>query len=181
MRNFSGNKRGGRFGGDRGGFGSDRGGFSGGRDRRDGGRSSLHKAICSECGNNCEVPFRPTGEKPVYCNDCFGGKKSREERGGFGGRSPKRDFGERVKAVSEKPVNDDTRKLLMEVISKLDRLTGIMENINQVKKEVIVNNEPVSEVKTNDKKKSETKKGKKETVIKAVTKKVTAKKSVKKK
>ncbi len=29
-------------------------------------------AICSNCGKKCQVPFRPDGEKPVYCKDCFG-------------------------------------------------------------------------------------------------------------
>lgn len=31
----------------------------------------LFKAICSNCGVETEVPFRPTGERPVYCRDCF--------------------------------------------------------------------------------------------------------------
>lgn len=31
----------------------------------------MHKATCSDCGKECEVPFRPTGERPVFCNDCF--------------------------------------------------------------------------------------------------------------
>jgi CxxC-x17-CxxC domain-containing protein len=37
----------------------------------------MHEAICATCGKSCEVPFRPTGDKPVYCSDCFGkGSKS---------------------------------------------------------------------------------------------------------
>ena len=36
---------------------------------------SLHKAICADCGNECEVPFRPTGERPVYCRECFSDHK----------------------------------------------------------------------------------------------------------
>ena len=31
----------------------------------------MHKATCSECGNECEVPFKPTEGKPVYCRDCY--------------------------------------------------------------------------------------------------------------
>ena len=27
--------------------------------------------ICSSCGNQAQVPFRPTSGKPVYCSDCF--------------------------------------------------------------------------------------------------------------
>lgn len=26
---------------------------------------------CAECGNDAMVPFRPRGERPVYCSDCF--------------------------------------------------------------------------------------------------------------
>lgn len=38
---------------------------------RDGGRPTMHKAICSNCERPCEVPFMPTGDKPVYCSKCF--------------------------------------------------------------------------------------------------------------
>jgi len=31
----------------------------------------MHKATCSECNNECEVPFKPTEGKPVYCRDCY--------------------------------------------------------------------------------------------------------------
>lgn len=35
----------------------------------------LHKAICADCKKECEVPFRPTGNRPVYCKECFGKRK----------------------------------------------------------------------------------------------------------
>ena len=28
-------------------------------------------AVCSSCGNQAQVPFRPRMDKPVYCSDCF--------------------------------------------------------------------------------------------------------------
>ena len=31
----------------------------------------MHKAVCSECKKECEVPFKPNGKKPVYCKECF--------------------------------------------------------------------------------------------------------------
>ena len=31
----------------------------------------MHKATCSECGQECEVPFKPTEGKPVYCKECY--------------------------------------------------------------------------------------------------------------
>jgi CxxC-x17-CxxC domain-containing protein len=37
-------------------------------------RPEMHKAVCSECGRDCEVPFRPTGSKPVFCSNCFENK-----------------------------------------------------------------------------------------------------------
>jgi len=29
------------------------------------------KTVCSDCGKECEVPFKPTEGRPVYCRDCF--------------------------------------------------------------------------------------------------------------
>ena len=37
----------------------------------------MFSATCSSCGNEAQVPFRPTSGKPVYCSDCF-----RSQRGG---------------------------------------------------------------------------------------------------
>lgn len=39
----------------------------------------MHKATCDQCGNECEVPFRPTKGKPVYCSDCFGDKDGKNK------------------------------------------------------------------------------------------------------
>ncbi len=43
----------------------------GGGQRRDFGPREMHKAICSDCGKECEVPFKPAEGKPVYCRDCY--------------------------------------------------------------------------------------------------------------
>lgn len=59
--------------------------FGGGGDRR---RVEMHDAVCDECGNNCQVPFRPSGDKPIYCSNCFEKQGGRE-----GGRVPRRNFG----------------------------------------------------------------------------------------
>lgn len=39
----------------------------------------MYSAVCADCGNKCEVPFQPTGNKPVYCSDCFS-KQNNSER-----------------------------------------------------------------------------------------------------
>lgn len=28
-------------------------------------------AICTSCGNQAQVPFKPRMDKPVYCSDCY--------------------------------------------------------------------------------------------------------------
>jgi CxxC-x17-CxxC domain-containing protein len=32
--------------------------------------------VCSQCGKPTTVPFKPTQGRPVYCQDCFGQRKS---------------------------------------------------------------------------------------------------------
>ncbi|NQV09207.1 DNA-directed RNA polymerase [Candidatus Woesearchaeota archaeon] len=44
--------------------GFERGGF-------DSSPREMHKATCSECGEECEVPFKPTEGKPVFCRECY--------------------------------------------------------------------------------------------------------------
>ena len=55
------------------------------RDRRDSNREfrpnnrdrqevEMTKVTCSLCGEKCEVPFKPTSSKPVYCAACFAKK-----------------------------------------------------------------------------------------------------------
>ena len=49
------------------------GGGGGGQPRE------MHTAICDECKKECQVPFKPSGDRPVYCKDCF---SKRKESGG---------------------------------------------------------------------------------------------------
>lgn len=58
-----------------------RGGF-GGRGGSDRGPVTMHHAVCDNCGKDCEVPFRPTSGKPVFCSACF------EKKGDSGSRRP---------------------------------------------------------------------------------------------
>jgi len=95
-------KRMGKFnrGGDRGGFGG--GKKFGGRDRsydRDAPRE-MHKAVCAECGDACEVPFRPSGDRPVLCSNCF--KNSRGEE-----RGERRDDRREERGSFDRPRNED--------------------------------------------------------------------------
>ncbi len=42
---------------------------------------TLHKAICADCNKECEVPFAPSGGRPVYCKVCFSKRKSGSPEG----------------------------------------------------------------------------------------------------
>jgi CxxC-x17-CxxC domain-containing protein len=33
-------------------------------------------AVCSQCGRDTTVPFRPTQGRPVFCRQCFQGRKA---------------------------------------------------------------------------------------------------------
>ena len=53
-----------------GGYGaSSGGGYGGGGYSR--GPREMFDAVCARCGKDTQVPFRPTGARPVYCSDCF--------------------------------------------------------------------------------------------------------------
>ena len=51
-------------------YGGSRGG--GGYER---GPREMFSATCSNCGKEAQVPFKPTGSKPVYCSDCFNARR----------------------------------------------------------------------------------------------------------
>lgn len=137
--------------------GSDRGG---GRDfnRRDfGGRPEMHKAVCSKCGRDCEVPFRPTGSKPVFCRDCFktteGFDANRSEgRRDFG--RPNFDNRNNDRSRTEQP---NYKEQLDALNAKLDKILKILtptvyEKIVEVKQPkpekitVVENTQPTEEI-----------------------------------
>ena len=82
------------------------------RGSRDDSRTESTTVTCSDCGNECQVPFVPRTNKPVYCSDCFRQHKpddsgsdrySRDDRGSKSsyGRESSRD-----NSRSRKPRND---------------------------------------------------------------------------
>ncbi len=51
-------------------------------DRSNQGPVETYPAVCDNCGKDCQVPFKPTTGKPIFCSECFDGK-----RGGDNNRS----------------------------------------------------------------------------------------------
>jgi CxxC-x17-CxxC domain-containing protein len=215
MNNFKGggfNKGGPKFGG-KNKFGSDRGHRgSGNRERNERGGDGpgvMFTATCSECGNKCEVPFKPSGDKPVYCSTCFGAKKNaNESRGSINSkdRSDKglRDGGadyQKKPRDQRSPRHDPSRGRNDEGIAELKRqITGLEVKLNKIldlinppmpaKKAVVTEEVKIlkpakkatpkkSVVKKTVKKAAKT--NPKKVVVKKVVKKVTKKTAVKKK
>jgi CxxC-x17-CxxC domain-containing protein len=122
---FGGSSRGGGFsrggdrGGGRGGGFSGRGRSFGGRDGdNDRGPAEMHDAVCSKCGKKCQVPFKPTGNKPVFCSDCF----RQNENGGssFAPRNQNR------QAPVQTGISQEQFKQLNE---KLDKILLALQNL----------------------------------------------------
>ncbi len=118
-------------------------GFGGSRS----GPSMMHKAVCSECGKDCEVPFRPSGAKPVFCSFCFEDKRGSEKR-------PDNRF---QKSDSFKPRFDSNKKSfddskIDEVISRLDKIIKLLSPAINLKEEDLQLDE-VKEKKASKKKK----------------------------
>ena len=61
-------QQGGSGGGGGGGYGGGGGGSRGGFGS---GPRQMFPATCASCGKPTEVPFKPSGTRPVYCRDCF--------------------------------------------------------------------------------------------------------------
>lgn len=103
---------------------------------RDGMRPELHSAVCADCGNDCQVPFKPNGKKPVLCGNCFkkdgGPRESRDskpwERGNdrpsFGDRRPQRAPREDFRGGSNG--NDQVAAQLKAINEKLDALIAAL-------------------------------------------------------
>ena len=45
-------------------------------------RLEMFETTCDRCKKRCEVPFKPSGGKPVYCSDCFRKNESFDQNNG---------------------------------------------------------------------------------------------------
>lgn len=155
----------------------DRGGFDrrgSGRDFNRGGgfsRPSMHQAICDDCGKECQVPFKPSGDKPIYCSDCFG-------KHGGGASRPNKFGGDRDRRprFEDRPANTDSKeKEILKAIKtlnyKVDQLMKVLAPDVATKPADIVANEIPAKVETKKTAKKATPKKKTTAKKKAVAKK----------
>lgn len=130
---FGGGNRGGGFKGGRPSFGGGRPDFKKGGNRggRDSGPVEMFTTTCSECGKSCQVPFRPSSDKPVYCNDCFSSKRDMggNDRSSRSNNFPqKREFSSPSMRPAEKHDNgvNELKKEISSIHAKLDKLMSVI-------------------------------------------------------
>ena len=151
-------------------FGSDRRERSGGfRDKQ------MHDAVCDACGENCQVPFRPTSGKKIYCSNCF------DKNGGTnkGGRNltNKTEYSDHLDAIHTK-LNMIMDALGLDGSKKQRKEKAKKLATKKEKKETKKAEKPVAKKKVE---KKISKKVVKKLIKKAVSKKAPAKKKVAKK
>lgn len=83
----------------------------------------MHDAICSSCGNECQLPFRPTDERPVYCRECFA-----KNGGGDSNKSYGRD--NHGQSFFQKPAENrqsfPSKELFESINYKLDKIITLL-------------------------------------------------------
>lgn len=110
---------------------------SGGRDFNRGGGfgPAKYKAVCAECGNSCEVPFKPTGNRPVYCSNCFKGKKG-DQPGQSNDRNNERSFAKpgfnnhNASKPFSSPSGGSSPEQFEKLNQKLDKILDILDSLS---------------------------------------------------
>jgi CxxC-x17-CxxC domain-containing protein len=91
-----------------------------------GGKLVLHRATCSTCGQSCEVPFRPSDDRPVFCKNCFDKNDVSAKGGRFDKRdnSPSRSFSA---PSTPDPRIDNLQKQVETLSYKLDKVLKLLQ------------------------------------------------------
>lgn len=77
---------------------------------RSGGALQLFDVTCAQCGTETQVPFKPSGERPVLCRSCFTGG----------------DGGSRAARPAARAGGDSSREL-REINEKLDKIMHALD------------------------------------------------------
>jgi CxxC-x17-CxxC domain-containing protein len=64
----------------------------------------MTKVTCDSCKEKCEVPFKPTSNKPIYCENCFKKDSSprSSSRSGPRASSNSNDLSKEIKKINKK-------------------------------------------------------------------------------
>ena len=101
--------------------------------------TQMFQATCTECGERCEVPFKPSGGKPVLCKACFSQNgpaktrdRDRDSRPSYGSdRSDSRGSDSRGSSSSNGPDLSKIQRQLSTIEAKLDQLLEMFEDMDE--------------------------------------------------
>jgi len=97
----------------------------------------MYKIICADCKKESDIPFKPKGDRPVYCRECFARRKADNSlRAGIDSR-PKEASPVHINRLDEKQVSEEEK-------------TGAKREPVH-KKKVIAKKKPATEKKTSRK------------------------------
>ena len=108
----------------------------GSRYSRDDSRGESTTVTCADCGTECQVPFVPRTDKPVYCSDCFRQNKpqdsgndrySRDDRGSRYSRDnsrPRKSKSDKFLKKQESFFSDGSEKFYASLKEKLFEILG---------------------------------------------------------
>jgi len=83
--------------------------YNKGKQDSDSRERNFTKVVCSDCKKECEVPFRPSGGRPVYCRDCFAKRKDDTSFKGKYNDRPKGRDSIQSRYFDKQPGNQDQR------------------------------------------------------------------------
>ncbi|MEK7644240.1 MAG: CxxC-x17-CxxC domain-containing protein [Patescibacteria group bacterium] len=79
-------------------------------------RPANFEATCSDCGGKCRLPFKPSGNRPVFCSKCF-------DKQGGGAAMKKTRF---APSRSENADNGELLEMLKKLNYKVDSLIEML-------------------------------------------------------
>src|SRR4030042_5353957 len=85
----------------------------------DRGSREMHKSVCADGGKECEVPFQPTGDRPVYCAECWAKNRPPRTEDRHRREYPREDRQRRPPPASE---NVD-----LQILAELKRIRELLE------------------------------------------------------
>jgi len=109
----------------------------------------MYSAVCDECGQKCEVPFKPSNDKPIYCSDCFAKKekgRDRESKGNNRGNQYEKEF----RAINEK-LDKILQTLSLTKVKKVTKKASPKKKVAKKKSKKLVSKKKVVKKKTTKK------------------------------
>ena len=93
----------------------------------------MYQVVCSNCGKDSSVPFKPSGDRPVYCKECFTIRKRKNNTIHAVEANPKLQAQPEVKPPEKsKPVKPAKKKKALK--KKVTKKKVVKKKVTQKKK-----------------------------------------------